>query len=214
MNVQRFFRKLSTPAGIACAVAVVLLLLAASVVVAAAPASALALLGGLPLVGMALTPTTGEVYDKQIVGGRRAGAGDASQPIQYVKFKRTDTATGTGTCLMGILPAGPIRILNNLSGVSHATAADAALTLSVGYGEHYNSANTLVAADTTYFVTGVATPTVDPSAGAGPTPFNLPAVGYSDFNTRDGLPISITSAGGNITTGEVTEVLIAFQAFA
>lgn len=159
---------------------------------------------------MALTPTTGATYDLQTVGGRRQRAGSIKGVKLHALFPYTATAAGQGTALVGILPPGPLRILNNECGFSQVTAANAAEVVDVGYGEHYNSANTLVTADTDYFLNDVATPTVDPSAGAGPTPFNLPAVGYSDFNTRDGLPINITVSGGDIALGESAYVLVTY----
>jgi hypothetical protein len=159
---------------------------------------------------MALTPTTGATYDLQIVGGRRARGGDIQGELKIAHFEYTAETAGQGTALVGVLPAGPIRILNNLSGVSQPTAANSGETIGVGYGEHYNAANTLVSASNSYFLAAAATPTVDPSGGAGPTPFNLPDEGFSEFDTRDGLPINITVATGDIAIGEIVYVDVAY----
>ena len=145
---------------------------------------------------MALTPTTSALYDLQAAPGRRARGADVYGRLRVAKPQHT--ATGT-------LPAGRIRVFSFLSAVSKIVAAVAAEVLAVGYAAYTNMSGTAVAADTGAFGTSIATPTTVP------TFLTLPAVGYTDFETENGLTITFTSSGGDTTSGEVTELVIVYE---
>lgn len=154
---------------------------------------------------MALTPTTSALYDLQAAPGRRARGADVYGRLRVAKPQHTATGTGQATISMVTLPAGRIRVFSFLSAVSKIVAAVAAEVLAVGYAAYTNMSGTAVAADTGAFGTSIATPTTVP------TFLTLPAVGYTDFETENGLTITFTSSGGDTTSGEVTELVIVYE---
>jgi hypothetical protein len=120
------------------------------------------------------------------------------QALHYVQAADDDTGTAT-ICL---LPAGRIRLDLALSKMTCDDGGDYA-TMSVGHGA-YVSRETLKAVNAVVDSLKTAT-----SIEEGPTTFALGTSGYVEFNSRAGLPITITIANANLPQDSiVTGILV------
>jgi hypothetical protein len=125
--------------------------------------------------------------------------GDRSLHVQafsYIQAEEDDTRTAS----MALLPAGKIR-LDLVK--SRMTVDDADATLSVGQGA-YMSRVTRKAVNAVVDSLKAAT-LID----NGPTTFALGASGYVEFNSRAGVPVTITVADGNLPQDSaITGILV------
>lgn len=97
----------------------------------------------------------------------------------------TFTGAGTGTAKMLRLPPGKVRIFPDLCR-SVCPVGTATADLHYGYAAYVNEAGTTVVADDNAFDDNV-----DVGGGAIDAAFTLPAVGYFDMNSQNGIDIEL-----------------------
>jgi hypothetical protein len=118
----------------------------------------------------------------------QSGAGDAGSTVELVK-----------------LPAGRIRVIGALSKIKFS-AFGASRVLDIGYKAHTDIAGDAVAADDDFFATDVDVS----SAGSGV--LNEAGLEVKLFQSRDGVTVNCTVAGGTIPDGATLLGYVVFAA--
>jgi len=121
----------------------------------------------------------------------------------------TFTAAGaTGTAKIIRLPAGKLRVITDLCRIFTAQAGSTNSDLHVGYAAHVSGTTGLaVIADDNAFADNL-----DVGGAALDAAFSLPAAGYFDFDSADGVDIEVmidTAAGP--ATGEMWVLVVYTQ---
>ena len=114
------------------------------------------------------------------------------------------TTAGTGTINLVKLPPGRVRIFPDLSRLV-TSAITATGTISIGYAAYTKENGTAVNALTTAFVNAGAA-----GAGALDSAFVLPAVGYLDLDSKDGIVLTATVATADMRIGDTIDGWVAY----
>jgi hypothetical protein len=118
----------------------------------------------------------------------------------------TFTAAGTGTAKMIRLPAGKVRVITDLCRIV-CPVGTATSDLHVGYAAHVSgSTGAAVVADDNAFADNV-----DVGGGAIDAAFTLPAVGYFDFDSADGVDLEVMFDTANSPAAGEMWLYVAFQ---
>lgn len=148
------------------------------------------------------TPTSSLQYADQLTSQMSDPVIGQGQ-LRCHPFKYTHTATegaGTGEVNLTKLPAGLIRVLPNLSHIHTYTAFGSSADLHIGYRAHTNMDGTSVSEDDNAFADNL-----DAGGGALDAIWALPAVGYLDLDSQDGVVIFALIDSGNIEATDTIE---------
>ena len=157
------------------------------------------------MTAFAGTPTSAEPYASQVSGDLAPGL-EVSGDMRIAFFDYTHSAgAGTGEVNLVTLPAGRIVIFSDLSRIvasQMATSAD----LHLGYRAHTTQAGVTVNEDDNAFLndSDVASAAVDAA-------FVLPAGGFIELNSKEGITIFALIDSGNI---EDTDTISGWVAYA
>jgi hypothetical protein len=155
---------------------------------------------------MPLSPSKSEQYAKYDAQPRQyVPSSDWGSKLRYSFGKITFTAAGQGTAQMVRLPAGRVRVLSDLSRII-CPAGTTTSDLHVGYGPYTKQDGTAVARVDNAFANDL-----DVGGGAIDQPFPLPAEGFIEFDSRDGVDIEIMIDTANGPASGNAYVMVAFM---
>lgn len=154
------------------------------------------------------SPVSSTQYSNEIATNRSIDVGNSVQGLRIKHFATythlAANGAGTGTVYLGMLPAGRIKILPYLSHlVTTAFAANA--DIHIGYGAHTGLDGVAVVADDNAFLDNG-----DAGGGALNTALNLPAAGFLELNSKEGIRIEAMIDTGNIETDDTIDLWIAY----
>lgn len=155
---------------------------------------------------MAITPDKSVQYAKYAgVPRSMVDSADWGSKLRYAFGKLTFTAAGTGAAKMVRLPGGKVRVITDLSRIV-CPAGTATADLHVGYAAYEDAAGVTQVADDNAFADNL-----DVGAGAIDAAFSLPADGFLEFDSRDGVDIEIMFDTANSPAAGSAYVMVAFQ---
>ena len=152
----------------------------------------------------AILPITGSTYDAQVSFNRQDAFADAPLRIQHFA-QYVPTTAGTGTVSLCKLPPGKVRIYPDLS--RHiCTQMEANADLHLGYAAHTNEAGTAVVADDNAFLDNA-----DSGGGALDAAWVLPAIGYLDLDSKEGITIQAMIDTGDMALTDTLDGWVAYK---
>lgn len=153
------------------------------------------------------TPIGAPTYALQI-GPKKAMAKDAQAQHQYVTSgvytHAAAAGSGTGEINLFTLPSGRVRVLTDLSRIV-TTQFGAAATLSLGHRAYVGTDGVTVVESAALFGSALAA-----GGGALDAALTIPAAGYHDFDSLDGVTLFGTVASGNIEATDTVELHLTY----
>lgn len=152
------------------------------------------------------TPAATARYTSQIAPYTKANALDIAGVMQMA-FSGTYThalGAGTGEVNLLVLPAGKIRVYPDLSRLVTTQFATSAV-LDIGHRAYVGSDGVTVVEDAADLHNDA-----DVNGAAFDGALTLPAAGYRDFDSQDGVVIFATIASGNIEDDDTIELHVAY----
>lgn len=157
---------------------------------------------------MAITPAKSSQYTMQDGTHAtilRAPSSDVGSKLRASYGKLTFTAAGTGTAKMLRLPPGKVRVHTDLCRVV-CPVGTATADLHVGYAAYTGGDGVAVVADDNAFADNV-----DVGGGAIDAAFSLPAGGFLEFDSLDGVDIEVMIDTANSPAAGDLVVSVVYQ---
>lgn len=152
----------------------------------------------------ALLPITGSTYDAQISVDRVETKTDS--PLRIAHWAQyVPTQAGTGTVSLVKLPPGRVRVFPDLSRVV-TTQFEANSDLHLGYAAYTKEDGSAGTADDNAFLDNA-----DAGGGALDQAWTLPAIGYLDLDSQDGIVIQAMIDTGDMALTDTLDGWCAYK---